>query len=391
MVSRRRTWQRWLPIMGLVLLLSSGCADNHENVTKYECFDAEAVVTPIYDYDFEYWNSCTYDLGLLRDPTMDTLIRFLRPTDEITRLEVFSTVFDPGDPICLAYTYWLGRADSGFASAHDIFTCQHYRFSFDFGVGTDGWWVRFPGASVRNLPVAYYAEFTRDGLPDTIGVISGDTLSLQRLKYRYPTSDDPLWDAEWKNVYNLWGKNLDYDQLEVIIYEGDREDQYLGTGRDNQNGIPYLQILGLDRADQSGTIGQPDGKIDNDPSILDLESGLLIFPDRRPFDTDVGYAVGAPEVVLHDRVPVIYDSDDYYAQRESSQYYIEVSHPVRPAYLALGHANLVGESEVVTLNGQTLTREEDYHIDYDRGEIYLLNDEATDPDAELTICYEYVP
>src|SRR5262249_6573217 len=59
--------------------------------------------------------------------------------------------------------------------------------------------------------------------------------------------------------------------------------------------------------------------------------------------------------------------------------------------LYLRNTPIVEGSEIVTVNGETLTREQDYRINYQTGEVDLLSDKARSGGANLNIDYSYAP
>ncbi|MFC1683747.1 cell surface protein SprA, partial [Candidatus Zixiibacteriota bacterium] len=66
----------------------------------------------------------------------------------------------------------------------------------------------------------------------------------------------------------------------------------------------------------------------------------------------------------------------------------------RPAKLklfSLGHMNVIDGSVVVTANGERLQEGLDYSVIYEIGQITLLSDKATNPNAEVTVDYDYAP
>jgi len=194
-----------------------------------------------------------------------------------------------------------------------------------------------------------------------------DEVKLKLIKPRNPRPGYPTWNLEWKNVYDLGTRRINPDGFELKIFK-----ELPGSNPiEEENGVSYLQMLGLDE--------DRDGKVDFE--FVDLERGELIFPVLKPFTSSS----------LSDTVGVIYSSNDERAKREASKYYIEVTYRNRQARIRLGTFNILKGTEVVTLDGKRLTRNKDYTINYDLGEIKLLTDEALDPNADLTIRYDYAP
>ena len=76
---------------------------------------------------------------------------------------------------------------------------------------------------------------------------------------------------------------------------------------------------------------------------------------------------------------------------EKSDYYIQLVTKTRSSIVRLNRTNIIENSERVTLNGKLLRKDTDYRIDYDFGQVTLLSQEATDPNASLEVDFEYAP
>lgn len=211
--------------------------------------------------------------------------------------------------------------------------------------------------------------------------VADSLLHLQLLKINNAQSDYSTWGYEWRNVYYLGARFIEPDGIELKIFKGqkgteDKQDENFDT----QSGVPYIQILGLDRLDQSGN-ANPDGRIDITDDRIFLDKGYLFFPDRRPFDN--------PE--LDERVPEIYDNSSFRDVQDASKYYLAIDLKQRQTEFSLGKINIIEGSEVVTLNGRTLTKGQDYTIYYDIGRIIFRTDDVLDPNAQVEVDFEYEP
>jgi hypothetical protein len=101
-----------------------------------------------------------------------------------------------------------------------------------------------------------------------------EDIALKLIKTRKERSEDPSWQYEWRNVYNLGTRDISPEGFELKIYK----DVAGAQPEDSQDGIPYLRIFGLDKhGEQLGS--PPDGLIDLDETIINSQRGELIFPD----------------------------------------------------------------------------------------------------------------
>ncbi len=216
--------------------------------------------------------------------------------------------------------------------------------------------------------------------PPSDSVLQDTTLVLKLIWRSNADSTFSTWENQWRNVYSLGGTNISQDGLEISIYKGPKGGEQPDTDPWEYKGKPYIQVLGLDQKDLSGN-PTPDNIVDLD--YVYLSSGVLIFPIMHPFDSD--------SLDSEDRVPEIYNSTNSVVINQKSKYYLKVKTMNRQATFSLGHANIIKGSEVVKLNGRTLQRGKDYNIIYELGQVTFLTQDATDPNANITIDYEFAP
>ena len=252
------------------------------------------------------------------------------------------------------------------------------------------------GLSEKDILAVYYEVLRANGRVDTVGTldyyITGNTdddttYLLKLIKHYYPKTTYITWEYEWRNVYSLRSSNIDPDGIEIDIYQGPKGGENVNQDLNHQDGVRYLKLLGLDRYNTSGET-QPDGVFDQ--SQLLFVKGYLIFPHRHPFASDLSFTEN-PEDTLKEKIHQIYDSNVRENITEASKYYIYLKSATRKSEYPLGHAPIIEDSEVVTLNGRRLTRGTDYSITYEIGLIRFLTDEALNPDARVSVDYEYAP
>jgi hypothetical protein len=218
--------------------------------------------------------------------------------------------------------------------------------------------------------------------------LADTTLLLMLIKHPEPDTNFQTWDYEWRNIYSLGGRNVSREGFELRIYKGTAGQENVESDPEEQNGVPYLQILGLDLKDQAGN-PNPDGIVDYE--WLRFYHGVVIFPHYTPFNTNHSFT-GRLEDVLEQKVPEIYKSTETSgdAQR-ASKYYLNIKTSSRETRYSLGHTNIIEGSEVVMLNGRRLVRGKDYNMSYDFGQITFLTEESADPNANISVDYEYSP
>jgi hypothetical protein len=271
------------------------------------------------------------------------------------------------------------------------------------------------------LAVAYkYDDGTAIG--DTEG---GDFLELRLLKassVELGTLSDGAYDPdapfyptvryEMKNIYSLGATDIIADGFTMSIRpkSGSEFD-------DDFNGIPYTELMGLDRLDQNGLSvfngGGADGEIDVEQGSVFLNLGLIVFPDLRPFAPDavdtlfwrpLFFPEGACSSISpcdgnpiyealkgENAVPEIYDRKNVRIN-EDTQYSMDVGY-LSSLYgeTIFLKSNVLEGSETVTANGQRLEKGRDYNIDYESGAVTLLSDVARQSAADIAIDYSFKP
>jgi hypothetical protein len=197
---------------------------------------------------------------------------------------------------------------------------------------------------------------------------------------------------ELKNRYYLGSTSIRPETLVIKILDNNNSEK-------DADETPYIQTYGLDRG------ASPDNRVD--PEFIDSDFGLLIVPDDDPDNnyrhrdrrnpnegSSDGYNDFLPFDYSFDEDGVVEDYDnktDAYSPgilNHRFTFYVEYK-SLRPSFLL--QPNIIPNSETVTLDGVVLVRGRDYWIDYDSGFIEFLIKDVTDPEAVLTITYEYRP
>ena len=262
------------------------------------------------------------------------------------------------------------------------------------------------GDSLRPYPYVYFTSSR--GLNKALGVwmeikrgndtiVVGDVANPNKktLKMLRPTPanlspSNETWKLMWRNCYDVPKGVEDVDDLNLKIFKGLPDTEGSSSHPDYQDdgntSYKYIQIMGLDQVNSSNA-NIPDGKVD-DLDYYRKEWGLLIFPSRYPFATDETFG-NAPR--LDDSLDNIYNYTSSEDQITPSKYYIQIMSKNRSSKIRLGRANIIDGSERVYLNGRLLERNKDYSVNYDFGQLTLTTEEASDPNADIKIDFEYAP
>jgi hypothetical protein len=224
-----------------------------------------------------------------------------------------------------------------------------------------------------------------------LSTIGEERSILKLIRPESPLPADRTWPLEWRNVYSLQGVSIDREGFELKIVYNPSGATDIETWEDaSGNPQTFLNLFGLDTKNEAGA-NQPDGKIDDNPALINYSYGEIIFPDLRPFDPE-GYFVDVldppywsiannyPEEL---RYPSIYDS----TLLINTYFSIKAKFKSIQAVYNLGF-NVLEGSEEIYLGGRLLKKGIDYVIDYYSGTLTILNQAALSPSANLQINYE---
>ncbi|MFQ5904959.1 MAG: hypothetical protein ACE5JA_00130, partial [bacterium] len=201
-------------------------------------------------------------------------------------------------------------------------------------------------------------------LGETVGTYK-DAYALHLVKSKTPSPGSTTWEYELKNIYSLGATYLKPPvDLRIRKYSYSSEvDPW------TQGDKTFLEILGLD-------VDPQDGAVDIDR--IWWEKGLLIFPELTPFKN-----------------PALADPDSIYGRTSFTdylpKYYIEAVAKGTKTTFNLNRINILEGSVQVRLNGRELVYGQDYTVDYALGVVDLLTPDASRPDANVTISYQYAP
>jgi hypothetical protein len=235
------------------------------------------------------------------------------------------------------------------------------RITFNTSVSTTDYVaIKYKVASPTNPTGVIYSVGYGEGTTGAPKLIKSGILNPLLTEYMY------------HDIYYLGASGLQNDSdfiLEIFDLQdrANDADDFNGNGNTTE---PLVRVFGLTRA--------ADGSDDRiNINLIDFSNGLLIFPDRYPFQKE-GEA-GTDE-----------DAYDESYSRRNHRYDIHVEYHSASAVRFL-KPNIIPGSEEVSLNGRRLVRDVDYIIDYDSGYIEFLVPGADSSDADLKIKYEYKP
>ena len=354
--------------------------------------------------DNEYQDNRIFDLGLpafTQTATGTDYAQELLPGDSITELEVHEQVANVNDFPEYRVPAKMSVKPQNFGTFPEDITPKYgvirleygTDYTFEQNVSRGQYYVVFSNRRYDSRALGVVIVFNRGGTSMSYGS-RVDTLDLKIIRAENPLPSYRTWELMWRNIYDLRQRGVSITDLNVKVFKGLAKTEPTGNNLDYQdvNGVSqnYVQILGLDQNANNGS-KVPDGLVDDLSSVWRSDWGLLIFPNRRPFNTDTTFvdANGNRTELLDEQITQLYTEASQFERAKFSKYYIQIATKSRSSIIRLNRPNILEGSERVLLNGRPLKAGEDYQINYDFGQITLLSDEALDPNSQLTIDYEY--
>lgn len=209
------------------------------------------------------------------------------------------------------------------------------------------------------------------------------------------------WKMMMRNVYAIGVSNVSARALDVAI-----ENRSFRENADVDSlGISYLRIFGLDLLDENTTppSAGADNRIDDDPAVLNLDVGYIMFPWPEPFDIPefvvssyLNDTLPPEDQFSYDELPlrpIVYNDENRTEIERDHQYDIVIRGGASQKSFQLPAIDIIDGSESVVVDGTRLSRGIDYDIDYSFGQITLKGDIVNEmtPDSKVTVNYQYTP
>jgi hypothetical protein len=287
----------------------------------------------------------------------------------------------------------------------------------DYAFNPETGGITLERALSRDHVLAAFYTFVRNDTLFTAGSLGNpDTLSLlllappERDLYDPAKGFDALRDLELKNVYFLGAQNIRPESFEMrVLRRGSAAGQQdEDVQKDPAAALPnteFVRVLGLDY--KGLTQVEPDLLVEQE--FVDFEDGTITFPNPTPFapDSSTFNVIVSPAAVSTGRSPGLlpgekqgvplleYNSAIYEREPDDlldqNKYLLEVKYTTPSPTYSLNRFNILEGSERVFLNGRQLSRGTDYDIDYDFGVLTFRTPDASLPDAEIEVDFEFVP
>ena len=248
------------------------------------------------------------------------------------------------------------------------------------------------------LAVAY--EYTYGGVTYQVGEFASDITDTKQalfVKSLKNTSCNPQqgnWDLMMKNVYYL-SSQVEKDKFRLDVkYQSDTTGVYVNYIPETQvKNQPIIRVLGADRLDNNNK-ARSNGYFDYVEGYT-VSNGRVFMPKVEPFGSymqDYLVKKGVSEEQAEKYAfTELYDSTKTIARQiaEKNKYLIVGQFKGSAAnVISLDAYNVPQGSVVVTAGGVTLKEGTDYSVDYNAGEVTILNQSIIDAGTSVNVSLE---
>ena len=300
---------------------------------------------------------------------------------------------------------------------------RYLQEGLDYFVHPSGLWValRSPLGREEMLAVTYITaagDSVGDYNPERIHNAGGrPVLRLLKASGANHQPGRPTWETEMHQVYRVSGSpDVERSSVALTISLGELSAGRTFKRRPTGEDITFLRLLGvdveapLDQIDPAfvyspGTEEFGTGAFTTDLGVFQdqpaVQGTFVVFPTLRPFAEppplpSLGLSeVATAQILGDDANPRIYEEEDPFERDNAGRFRLTMAYRLRSEGLissfSLGAFGIRDGSERVFLGDRLLTRGVDYEIDYDVGQVLLLEPEllfAAAPDPFIRATWE---
>ncbi len=252
--------------------------------------------------------------------------------------------------------------------------------------------VAFQYQVVGDTNVYQVGELTTDGINDP------NTLIVKLLKSTAVNTHGPLWKLMMKNVYFLKSSQLSRENFRLnVLYEGEEGGVGVGFFTDGpKQGIPLIELFGMDRMDASQSYYYADGVFDWFDSaafkggLIQASTGRVFFPYVEPFGKDLREILGDDEFANHYCFDSLYTMTQALARQyaDRNRFFLEGYYTSSVSgEISLGYSVTQG-SVTVTAGGMPLIENVDYTVDYTMGTVRIINESILSSGTPISVSSE---
>lgn len=240
----------------------------------------------------------------------------------------------------------------------------------------------------------YLGEVYKVGEFSTDGIEADQNILLKLIKSNAIDPELPTWKWMMKNIYSLDGYDVKSENFRLdVLYADDQTGvkiNYLNDGPLKDQIL--LRVFNLDRINKAGA-PTPDGYFDFlDKKIIHAERGQVILPSVAPFGSFLEKKLeGNPTAIKKYVYKDLYTKNKIDAKQQSryNKFIMEgrYSSSAR-SIISLGAINVPRGSVKVTSGGRVLKEGQEYTVNYQSGEVRIIDQVLIDSRAPISVSLE---
>jgi len=257
-----------------------------------------------------------------------------------------------------------------------------------------------------NGEVFRVGEFTNDSpnlVTDTTSTNTGmdiesdlGVIYVKMLKSAVLDVELPMWDLMMKNIYSIGAYQVNSQDFKLDVLYQDPGTGFIRNLPDRAGSmVSKCNIISLLNLDNLNSQGDPlaDGVFDFVPGItITPKNGRIIFPVLEPFGSSLRSKFTGdnanPDAFVY---PQLYENTVFFAREfpELNRFVIRGTYKSSvSSRISLGAFNIPQGSVTVTAGGQQLVEGSDYDVDYNTGQVTILNDAYLNSGLPVNVSYE---
>jgi len=247
-------------------------------------------------------------------------------------------------------------------------------------------------------------EYTENGKVYKVGEFSDDGITapnnivVKLLRSEVINTNIPLWNLMMKNVYSLNAFQMQRDEFRLeVLYQDDNTGVPINILQGAQTlavqNKTLLNLLNIDRLDQTNNIKpNGDGFFDYIEGItINSEKATIIFPEIEPFGKDLDALLTNlnDDKFVFNELYRLTQSEAKNNFQQKDKYLLKGYYKSAGAQgIPLGVFNAQPGSVVVTSGGRQLVEGVDYVVDYQIGNVQVINPALLDSKAPIQVSVE---
>lgn len=255
-----------------------------------------------------------------------------------------------------------------------------------------------------NGDVFRVGEFTNDSpnlIADTTATNTMNNsdlgvLYVKMLKSAVLDVELPMWDLMMKNIYSIGAYQVNPQDFKLDVFYQDPGVGFIRNLPERAGEVvSKCNLISLLNLDNLNSQGDPlaDGVFDFVPGItITPKNGRIIFPVLEPFGSSLRNkftgASANPDAFVY---PQLYENTVFFAREfpELNRFVIRGTYKSSvSSRISLGAFNIPRGSVTVTAGGQQLVEGRDYDVDYNTGQVIILNDAYLNSGLPVNVSYE---